>query len=399
MYDCVHIAGTNGKGSIASMVASVLSRAGYKVGLYTSPHLVHFNERIRINGAPIADEEVVRAAEAVRRIYTQSDPPTFFECATAMALYHFAQEAVDWAVLETGMGGRFDATNVVTPRACVISNVTLEHTEYLGIRLEDIAEEKAGIIKPGVPAVTGVRQRHALAVIEKTANRAAAPLRRLGKEIRVRQTANGTFHYVGDTRQWRGLTVGLSGSHQVQNAGLALGALEFLQEKGLILPDEAVYAGLREVSWPGRLEIVCHSPLVLLDGAHNPGAVGVLERFLRTQTDPGVLTMVVGILRDKAWRGMLRRLAALCNRMILTRPQYERADDPAEQARFVRNYHGNVEVIPRIDEAIAFALDTLDSDAALCITGSLYTIGEAKAYLERRQPICRHRPVSSPTGS
>ena len=383
-YACIHVAGTNGKGSIAALISCILSHAGYKVGLYTSPHLVRFNERIQVNGSPIADKEVIEAAEAVRRVYTQSDPPTFFECATAMALYHFAKEAVDWAVLETGMGGRYDATNIIKPHVCAISNVGMEHTEYLGTRLVDIASEKAGIIKPGVGIVTGVRQRNALAVIEEAAANADAPLRRLGKEITVRRKDNGSFDYTGPESRWGGLTLGLSGVHQVQNAGLALGAVELLREKGLPLPDQAIYAGVKEVSWPGRLETVCKSPLIILDGAHNPAAVTTLERFLRANIDPATLTMIVGILRDKAWKIMLQRLAAICNRIILTRPQYERAGNPEEQARFVRKYNPNVKTIHRVADAIAFAMDTLPSGAAICITGSLYTVGEAKAYLERR---------------
>ena len=384
-YACIHVAGTNGKGSIAALISSVLSHAGYKVGLYTSPHLVRFNERIQIDGSPIADGDVVKAAEAVRRVYTQSDPPTFFECATAMALYHFAREAVDWAVLETGMGGRFDATNVITPRICAISNVALEHTEYLGTRLVDIAVEKAGIIKSGAPVVTGVRQKVALAVIEQKAKQEGVPLRRLGKDIRVRQIGTDVFHYVGATRKWGGLRAGLLGVHQVQNAGIALGVVEFLEERGVVIAEQAVSMGIEKVSWPGRLEIACYSPLVILDGAHNPAAIGVLERFLRTQPNLGTITMVVGILRDKAWKVMLRKLAPLCHRMILTCPRYERAGDPEEQARYVADYSLNLRVISRVDEAIDFALDTLASDGTLCITGSLYTIGEAKAHLEQRQ--------------
>lgn len=388
-YACIHVAGTNGKGSVAAFLSSILSRAGYTVGLYTSPHLVRFNERIQINGTPISDRAVIEAAEAVARIYTQSDPPTFFECATAMAFYHFAREAVDWAVLETGMGGRYDATNVVRPRVCAISNIGLEHTEYLGTRLVDIAAEKAGIIKPGACVVTGVHQKKALAVIEKAAATADAPLRRLGKEIKVRRTGDGFLHYRGPQKDWPRLRPGLPGAHQVKNAGLALGAVEFLQEQGLILPDSAIYSGLADVSWPGRLEIIPGPPRIILDGAHNPSAVTTLESFLRRHPSSGGLTLIAGILRDKAWKSMLRRLADVCDHLILTCPQYERAGDPEEQARFVSHYITNVTAIPRIADAISFAMKTLPPDGTLCITGSLYTVGEAKAYLARSQsPNC-----------
>lgn len=393
-YRSIHVAGTNGKGSVAAMIAAILSRTGYKVGLYTSPHLIHFNERIQINGRPISDGDVIEAAEAVGRIYTQSDPPTFFECATAMAFYHFAREAVDWAVLETGMGGRFDATNVVRPQACVISNIGMEHTEYLGKRLADIAGEKAGIIKPGTGLVTGVRQKAAFDVIAQKAAAEGVPLRRLGKEIRVRNRSDGVFDYRGVTRKWQELQVGLPGPHQALNAGLALGTLEFLQERDLKLGDEAVYAGLKEVSWPGRLEIACNAPLIMLDGAHNLPAVSALKRFLKQRVAPDRLTLVVGILQDKAWKPMLRHLASICHHIVLTRPQYERAGDPQEQARFLDTDPPQVTVIPRIADACNFAIHGLPRDGTLCITGSLYTVGEAKAYLEGPNGPCRQRQTN-----
>jgi dihydrofolate synthase/folylpolyglutamate synthase len=391
-YSCIHVAGTNGKGSVAAMIASVLSQAGYGVGLYTSPHLVRFNERIRVNGVPISDKDVIEAAESVGRVYTQSDPPTFFECATAMAFYHFKRKAVEWAVLETGMGGRYDATNVIHPRVCAISNIGMEHTEYLGKRLVDIAAEKAGIIKPGAGIVTGVRQKQALAVIERKAAEKNAPVRRLGKEIRVRNRRDGTFDYQGVAKRWKQLQLGLPGSHQKLNAGLALGTLEFLQEKGLNLSDQAIFTGLRTVSWPGRLEIVCNAPLIILDGAHNPSAVAVLERFLRSQIDSRRLTMIIGILRDKAWKRMLRRLASVARRIILTQPQYERAGDAEEQSEFVKRLIDNVTVKPRVSDAISFATQRMSANDALCITGSLYTVGEAKAYLEHTPSPWRTAP-------
>jgi dihydrofolate synthase/folylpolyglutamate synthase len=394
-YPSIHVAGTNGKGSIAAMIAAILSSGGYKVGLYTSPHLIRFNERIQINGRPISDGDVIEAAESVGRIYTQSDPPTFFECATAMAFYHFAREAVDWAVLETGMGGRFDATNVVHPQACVISNIGMEHTEYLGSRLADIAGEKAGIIKSGTAVVTGVRQKAAFEVITDKAAAEGVPLRRLGKEIRVRHRSDGTFDYRGVTRKWERLQVGLPGAHQVLNAGLALGTVEFLQERGLELGDRAVYAGLKAVSWPGRLEVACNAPLIMLDGAHNLPAVRVLEAFLNQRVAPHHrLTLVAGILQDKAWKPMLRHLSSVCDHIILTRPEYERAGDPEEQARFLNTDHPRVTVIPRIADACAFAIHALPPDGALCITGSLYTVGEAKAYLEGSDGPCRQGQAS-----
>jgi dihydrofolate synthase/folylpolyglutamate synthase len=381
-YSCIHVAGTNGKGSIAAFLSSVLVSAGYKVGLYTSPHLIRFNERIQIDGRPISDSDVAGVAEAVQRIYTQGDPPTFFECATAMALYYFASEGVDWAVLETGMGGRYDATNVVHPEVCVISNVSMEHTEYLGNTLAKIAAEKAGIIKGGAGVVTGVRQKSAVQAIEHKAAELGVPLHRIGKQIKIRKDQDGLFTYLGTKKRWPRVKVGLLGNHQVKNAALALGAVELLMEKGVRVSNEAIYTGLATVHWPGRLEVVSNDPFILLDGAHNPSAVKTLERFLRNGIEADRLILVVGILKDKSWKPMLRKLAGLADRMILTRPEYERAADPDELASFVRPLKQEVVVVPRVPNAVSLALDEARSNDAICITGSLYTVGEAKACLD-----------------
>jgi dihydrofolate synthase/folylpolyglutamate synthase len=381
-FSSIHIAGTNGKGSIAAFLSSVLAQGGYKVGLYTSPHLVRFNERIQINGCPISDKDVARVAEAVQRIYTQGEPPTFFECATAMAFYHFASERVDWAVLETGMGGRYDATNVVHPEVSVISNINMEHQEYLGNTLAEIAREKAGIIKRDAGIVTGTRQKSALRVIEQAAMEKKVPLYRLGKEIRVRKDKGGAFTYLGVHRRWPLVKIGLIGEHQFANAALALGGIELLLEKGLRLTDDAIYAGLAAARWPGRLEVFSRDPFVLLDGAHNPSAIRTLKKFLKNSNTFRRLTLVVGVLKDKAWRPMLRDLAGVADRMILTRPQYERAADPHELASFVRTLKKDVVVVPHLPDAISLALEEAGAAEAVCITGSLYTVGDAKAYLQ-----------------
>jgi len=383
-YRSIHVAGTNGKGSIAAFLSSVLAHEGYKVGLYTSPHLIRFNERIQINGCPISDQDVAKAAEAVQRIYTQGEPPTFFECATAMAFHHFASARVEWAVLETGMGGRYDATNVVHPEVCVISNISIEHTEYLGNTLAKIAAEKAGIIKSGAGVVTGTRQEKALQIIEQAASEKAVPLLRMGKEIKIRKGRDGSFAYLGRQHRWAQLKVGLLGDHQMANAGLALGALELLMDKNLTVSDEAIYKGLAATRWPGRLEVVSEDPLILLDGAHNPSAVRTLKVFLENGMAPRRVILVMGILKDKAWKPMLRQLAGLADCMILTRPRDERAADPEELAAFVRPIQQDLRVISHLPGAISLALDEARHGDLVCITGSLYTVGEAKAYLETR---------------
>jgi dihydrofolate synthase / folylpolyglutamate synthase len=385
-YPCVHVAGTNGKGSVAAMLSSVLSHGGYKVGLYTSPHLVRFNERIQVNANPISDEQVVEAAQAVQRIYTQGDPPTFFECATAMAFHHFALANVDVAVIETGMGGRYDATNVVHPLVSIISTVSLEHTEYLGGTPARIAREKAGIIKPGAGVVTGVRQQAALRVIEAQAARQGVSLLRLGKEIRCRKEKNGCFTCRCPDRRWTGLRVGLLGKHQINNAALVLGAVALLVQKGMKISDEAVCEGLAAVRWPGRLEVACRHPLIILDGAHNPAAVRELTSFLRHEMDSRKLILVVGILADKAWRPMLRELAQVSGTFIVAAPACERAADPQDLAAFLRCLHRKAVVAPSIPEGLSTAVEHSGKDDVICVTGSLYTVGEARAFLEKVKP-------------
>jgi dihydrofolate synthase/folylpolyglutamate synthase len=383
-FASIHVAGTNGKGSIAAFLSSVLMCAGYKVGLYTSPHLVRFNERIQINGQAISDEDVAKVLEAVRRVYTQGDPPTFFECATAMALHHFALAGVDWAVLETGMGGRYDATNIVPSQACVISNISLEHQAYLGNTLAAIAREKAGIIKQGAGVVTGTRQKNALAVIENVAKEKGAALYRLGKEIRVRKNKEQGFTYSSVHRRLAGVKLGMAGEHQITNAALALGVVDLLLQEGLSISDQAIYSGIAETRWPGRLEIVSKKPFILLDGAHNPAATRALKRFLEDAFHVERLVMIVGILTDKAWKPMLRELASVADTVILTRPQYERAADPHKLAAFMRNLSRDIVVEPHLPDAVSLALDVVGEDGAVCITGSLYTVGDAKAYLAER---------------
>lgn len=381
-FSSIHVAGTNGKGSISAFLSSVLAHGGYRVGLYTSPHLIRFNERIQINGCPISDKDVAEVAEAVQRIYTQGEPPTFFECATAMALYYFASQGVDWAVLETGMGGRYDATNLVHPEVSIISNIGMEHQQYLGNTLAKIASEKAGVIKSGAGVVTGTRQKSALQVIEHVAAKKQVPLYRLGKEMRIRKLMEGSFSYLGIDHKWPQVKIGLIGDHQLINAALALGALEVLLKKGLTLTDEAIYAGLAATRWPGRLEILSQEPFILLDGAHNPSAVTALRKFLEKSIASRRLTLVVGILADKTWKPMLRELAGVADRIILTMPQNERAADPEKLASFVRSLNQDIVVMPHLPDAISLALEGASAADAVCITGSLYTVGDAKAYLD-----------------
>ncbi len=382
-FTVIHIAGTNGKGSIASALAAILQQAGYRVGLYTSPHLIRFNERICINGTPIADDAVVASWEAVKAVHQGDREPTFFEFSTAMAFYAFAQGAVDYAVVETGMGGRMDATNVVSPVVSVITNISLEHKTYLGSTIAAITGEKAGIIKPGVPVVTGVSQPSAKAVIEQTAARLAAPVYMKGRDFRVRRSGHDRFSYVGVDHHWTGMRTNLMGGHQVENASLTLAACELIMREDDRLSRNHIQAGLAQNRWPGRLEVVSQKPYVVLDGAHNLMAARRLGRFLQDTLAGRRITMVAGILDDKPYAAMLKDLVAPCSRLIITRPKIDRSLPPETLAAAAKPLITKIEIVADVGEAVRHAIATSRPEDAVCVAGSLYVVGEAKAALEK----------------
>jgi len=381
-YACIHVAGTNGKGSVASSLASILIQAGYKTGLYTSPHLVEFNERIQIDNRPIPNSNVVAAYNTIKAAHHGEREPTFFEFATVMAFCEFAARKVDWAVIETGMGGRLDATNIIRPRLSIITNISLEHRDYLGNTLAQIAAEKAGIIKPHTPAITAVRQSKALAVVKRKAAEKSAPFYRLGKDFKVRRNTTGAFSYRGIDASWRDLRTGLVGRHQVDNAALVLAACEILNQNGAELTLENIRAGLLNVRWPGRLELVSTEPRIILDGAHNFIAARNLARFLADNFDRRKITMVVGILDDKPYRAMLKCLLPTAGRVILTRARINRALEPAKLEALAKKIITGVTVKPSVKQALEHALDTASPDDVICVAGSLYVVGEAKEALE-----------------
>ena len=386
-YACIHIAGTNGKGSVASTLSSILQKTGHSVGLYTSPHLVRFNERISINGDPVTDKDVVTAYHAVKSVHHGNRAPTFFEFATAMALYEFYRRKVDWAVIETGMGGRLDATNVIRPAACVITNISVEHKEYLGNTISEIAFEKGGIIKPGVPVVTGARQKSAVSVLEEIAEENGARLLRRGKNFKYRSNGDGSFNYYGRRHVWRDLQPGLVGGHQIENAALSVAVCEELNTvKKAEIPLAAIRKGLAEARWPGRLEIVSRSPFVILDGAHNLAAARRLAEFLKTELRERDIVLVIGILDDKPHTAMLNSLLSAIKRVVLTRPKIDRALEPDALFAATRNRVKDVTIIPEVEQAVRYALESAGDKEAICVAGSLYVVGEAKEALEKILP-------------
>jgi dihydrofolate synthase/folylpolyglutamate synthase len=391
-FRSVHIAGTNGKGSTAAFLAGMLKAAGYRVGLYTSPHLVSFTERIRIDNVPVTEARVVSLAERVRARYDgarspEGGPltPTFFEVTTAMAFTCFAEARVDIAVIEAGMGGRLDSTNVITPLASVITNIDLEHTEFLGTTLGQIAAEKAGIIKPGVPVVTGTVQPEAFAVIEQQARSAGSPVFRMPQDFGAEHATTGReqeFDYRGIRAGLPRIRIGMLGRHQAGNACLALAAAECLGRSGMAIPEDAMRSGLAQAVWEGRLERVAQQPDIYLDGAHNPASAQVLaDAVLDLKRSYRRVVLVVGILKDKDYRGILDRLVPLADRVIATRPNYSRALDRADLAAEISALHRDVASTESVAEAIDLARREARGDDLIIITGSLYTVGDARAAL------------------
>jgi dihydrofolate synthase/folylpolyglutamate synthase len=369
----VHIGGTNGKGSVAVMIASVLQRAGYRVGLYTSPHLISYCERIQINGAPIAEDEFAHIADELMPIAdAMADKPTQFEFMTALAFLYFLRQKIDIAVIEVGLGGRFDATNVITPMVGVLTNVELDHTDLLGETLEQIAWEKAGIAKRGVPLVTGERKPNALEVIARECAAVGAPL------IPARQRARRTdftweyqeFEVWGEGK----VRMKLLGGYQRENLNVALEALEVLRQS-LEIPHEALVRGLEQASWPGRFEVVQREPYIILDGAHNPHAARALREDVRRYRERYALhksALLFGVLRDKAYQTMAEILFPDFDEIVLVKPDSPRALEPSALLSWAP--------AAKICDTISEGLDVARASGAelICVTGSLYVIGAAK---------------------
>jgi dihydrofolate synthase/folylpolyglutamate synthase len=382
-FTCIHVAGTNGKGSVASSLASILHRSGYITGLYTSPHLVRFNERIQVNNRPISNSKVVASYNVVKDAHFGKRDPTFFEFTTAMALIEFAAQKVDWAVIETGMGGRLDATNIINPALSIITNISLEHREYLGNTLTQIATEKAGIIKKRTPLVTGIRQKKAFTAIERIAAEKKAPLFRLGTDFKVRRNQGQTFSYYGIKNVWHNMQTALPGSYQVDNAALVLAACELIGKNNAAITLNNIQKGLSRNHWPGRLEIVSNNPFIILDGAHNLAAARNLAKFLSTNLAGKTITLVIGILKDKPYKAMLKSLLTPVKRVILTRAKIDRALEPRKLYEAAKNLNPGATIIQDVGQAIKYAVETTPRHGAICIAGSFYVVGEAKEAFEK----------------
>ncbi|MCS6897266.1 MAG: bifunctional folylpolyglutamate synthase/dihydrofolate synthase [Nitrospira sp.] len=385
----LHIGGTNGKGSTAAMAAAMLEAAGWQVGLYTSPHLVDFRERIKVNGRMIDEECLVELVDMIQNAVPPASTPTFFEVTTAMAFRYFADVGVDVAVVEVGLGGRFDATNVVEPMACAITTIGLDHEEYLGRTEEAIAYEKAGIIKSGVPVVMGKIGAGAARVIRDVAAQQGAPVWSLENDFGVREEEPNRFTYRGPRWTIEGLSCRLVGRHQWDNAACAIALLEAAGRSGFSIGEDAIRLGLRTVSWEGRLEMLDGEPPVLLDGAHNPAAAvalaGYLEQFRATHPDSRVI-LVWGMMRDKDRRAFIAPLLPHAAEIVLTQASLARSASVKELRETVTEWPNPVWEEPCPAEALRLAKRRAASRDLVCVTGSLMLLGDIKASLRGDGP-------------
>ena len=378
-FPSIHIAGTNGKGSTAAILESVLREADYRTGLYTSPHLIDMRERIQIRGRHISKTTVTQFIHRFAPLI-EAAGASFFEILTAMAFLHFAQKNVDIAVLETGLGGRLDATNTVVPLFSLITEIGFDHTRILGKSLEKITREKTGILKPGIPCLTSVRNRRVRDSIAAFANARNVPLLFSQENVRIsniRCTETGSrFDCVAENTRYENLRLRLLGAHQIENCGLALLAVEEMKKQGWIIPETAVRRGLERVVWPARLQLIRKKPKLLLDSAHNPMGIQALVLALGTLFQYDRLILVFGVLEDKDYRKMLAKIAPLADKIIFTKPLSDRALEPDRLVQLDVMKGKRVEVIPDIEKAWKKAVSMAEEEDMVCGAGSIYFVGE-----------------------
>ena len=382
----VHIAGTKGKGSVAAMIASALTESGYVTGLYTSPHLHVFNERIRIDDRLISNEELVALVDRLRpEVEAVNEKATYgqlttFEIITAIGFAYFAQKGADLQVIEVGLGGRLDATNVVEPEICIITSISFDHTEVLGNTLAEIATEKAGIIKPDKTVVVSPQVDEVDRVIEKACLDNRAELVRVGSDVTWRIAG---FGYSWQSLQVKGrtgsyeLTIPLLGQHQLNNAATAVAALEVLAGKGFHISEENITSGLAKVNWPGRLQVLNRRPLVVVDGAHNPDSASKLRQSLEQYFDFDKSVLIIGASSDKDIAGIISELVPLFDEVIATHSIHPRAMPSASIMAECRRQGVEAKETDDISIALPLALSMVGEKDLICVTGSLFVIAGA----------------------
>lgn len=381
----IHIAGTNGKGSVSAMLSSVLTAAGYRTGLFISPYIMRFNERMQVNGMPISDEELAEIIAEVQPVAeSMAERPTEFEIITAAAFLWFARQKCDIVVLETGLGGRLDATNLISKNVCaVITNLGMDHTEYLGNTLGEIAGEKCGILKPGCPVVAYRSAPEAMKVIRARAKELECPVRTadFGKIKALSADLQGqTFQY----KQFPELTVHLLGAHQLKNAAVALETISVLRKAGWEIPDEAVVQGMDATRWQGRFEVLQDNPLVIVDGAHNPQGVESLIAAVKEYLPGQHIVCVTGVLADKDWKPMMDRLKTVVSDFVAVTPDSPRALGNVRLARYLTDREHWVSVADDVEKGLTGALERAKATGGMVLAcGSLYMAADVRRFFGR----------------
>jgi dihydrofolate synthase/folylpolyglutamate synthase len=403
-YNVLHIAGTKGKGSVAAMCASVLERAGYRVGLYTSPHLQDYLERIQVNGVSITESELTEKVNQVKPYLDDGTELTTFEITTALGFSYFQDMDVDVAVIEVGLGGRLDATNIVIPTVSVITSLSFDHSEFLGDTLAKIATEKAGIIKPGIPVVISPQKEEARLVLERIASERGSPLTQVGKDILYaaqsrnlnqqsfliwssgEQTQVDEYIESGGDHEWEPvrLSIPLLGYHQVENAATAYTALSIAQTSGVEISDSAIKQGFLNVNWPARFEILQRNPTLVVDSAHNRDSALKLRLALDDYFPGQKVTLVFGASRDKDVSGMFAKLMPRIDRVILTRSYHPRSMEPEELIEYVHRFGKPAEVVEKVEDALDYAVETTAADNLVLATGSLFIAAGARDTWRKR---------------
>ena len=381
----VHIAGTNGKGSTAAMTASVLQTAGYRTGLYTSPHLMRYNERMQIDGVPISDEDFVEAASQVQRVCEQlGGVPIVFEVLTLMALWYFAQQHCDIVVLEVGIGGLLDSTNVIpSPKAAIITQLGMDHTETLGNTLEEIAAQKGGIVKEGTPTVMALQEPSAVAVVQQICNQHHAPLA-LADPERLRVLDASVAGQTLEDREYGKLVLPLAGEHQRKNAANVLEAVAMLRTQGYRISDDDVREGIAKTVWPARFERLSTAPDFILDGGHNPQCLHAATAALREYYPGQKVVFLVGMMADKDTDHMLAEMASIAKSFVCIRPDSPRAMQPQLLAQqLTERFHLPACACGSVREGIAEATRQAGKEGVVCALGSLYLAGEVRAAFGR----------------
>jgi len=378
-FRAIHVAGTNGKGSVCAMTASILRECGYKTGLYTSPHLIDFRERIIINGKKIPKNDVCKLMKKIRQAAGKMKiHPTYFEVITALAFKYFSEEKVDFAVVEVGMGGRFDATNVVEPEVSIITNVFLEHTAYLGRTIKKIAKEKAGIIKNKRPVITSATG-DAIKVIEKKCNETKSNLIVLNKKSFVKKKIglkNQRFVVFGLNGKYD-IETKLVGQHQMLNACCAVVCAELLG-----IDKNKIIKGLKKASWPGRFETIQKKPTIILDSAHNPDGIEALKKTLLEIFGDKKIIFLVSICSDKDIKKMIKEISPLTKELIITRHNVmNRAAEPEKIKSIAKRYIDKITIKEEIKDAAKYVKNITKAEDVICITGSIFTVAEFKKVL------------------